>query len=102
MTPVTPGEDYYWGTSEDLEDLPGERSEGVVEQVMGVLPAHPLHVIEIFVCVCKEDVVVADFVGFHVVEFGAVIGAEIEFILVNGHVLCAVKFVRSLHLPCLY
>ena len=89
-------------TSVNLKDLPRESSEGMVEQVMGVLPAHPLHVIEILIRVGKEDVVISNFVGLLVVEFGAVIGAKMESFLVNAHMILAVKFVRPLHLPRLH
>jgi hypothetical protein len=87
---MSPAEgDHRW-TSENFKYLPGKCWETVVEEIMRVLPAHFLHVIQVFVCISKEDVVVTNFVGLFIVIFGSMVGTQSPFLGINGFVLLTI------------
>ena len=54
-----------------------------MEELVGVFPGGGLHVVEVFVGIGKENVVISDFVGFDVVELLSAVGTDEESFLVD-------------------
>jgi hypothetical protein len=71
---MSPAECYYRWTSVNFKYLPRESSKRMVEEIMRVLPTHFFHVIQVFVGISKENVIVTNFVGLFIVIFGSEVG----------------------------
>ena len=102
MSPVTPSEDYCWRGSEYLEYFPWESSEGVVEEVMRILPAHLCAIIKTLISSSQENIMITNLIGLNIVILRSIISTKRKFLLVNTLMLTAVKFVGTFHLPGLY
>ena len=98
---MTPCKGHSWGRAVYIKNFPWECRKGVVKLVVRLFPGSVGGVVKFRWASIEQDVVVSNFVGFHILELLSSIRGNEELFLINRLVCGRVKLVATFHLPCL-
>mmetsp|Transcript_16299 Transcript_16299/g.65851 ORF Transcript_16299/g.65851 Transcript_16299/m.65851 type:complete len:339 (-) Transcript_16299:97-1113(-) len=99
VAPVAPRERDHGRPRKDFEDLPRERREGLVEDVVRLRPRDRRAVPQLLRRTVQQNVVIPDAVRFHAIIGFAAVRRNPKLRGVDAPVAREVELVRALHLP---